>query len=117
MLREIAALLERLLQTGEPGQIDLRSLPLSPAGRGLLRESLGSGEVSASIQALGESTVEESLYPGVWWITHRNLDGDVMAEAIEVAYVPEILSSDPQEASRGLQRLRERLATTRDEEP
>ncbi len=53
LLHEIAALLDRLAQTGEGGSVQLNGLPLQPGDYEALQEALGEGEVSAEIQALG----------------------------------------------------------------
>ena len=91
VLTEIAELLDRLLETGEAGSIDLRSLPLSPADRTWLDERLGVGEVEIVMNAGGESVLSETAYAGVWKVVHRDAEDRVIAELIEVAYVPEIV--------------------------
>jgi hydrogenase-1 operon protein HyaF len=106
VLSELAALADRLASAGEPGAIDLQALPLSPADLAWLRETLGRGEVSATIEAAGPSSVEETGFPGVWWMTHRNANGQVVAELIEVATVPEIVRSARSEAGTSAARLR-----------
>jgi hydrogenase-1 operon protein HyaF len=112
VLREIESLLEQLVATGESGVIDLKGLPMSPADFEVLAGVLGSGEVSATIDAGGESSVRETAFHGVWWVTHRNEDGNVAAEFIEVTRVPEILASQPEDMEAGLMRLRSVLATS-----
>jgi hydrogenase-1 operon protein HyaF len=110
VLHEIATLIERLLNTGEPGRIDLRNLPLSPADVDALRAQLGEGAVQARIDALGESEIGETAFPGVWWIVHRDAGGDVMAELIEVAAVPSIVASPTEDIAAGRERLGRALA-------
>ena len=110
ILCEIATLLERLVSTGEPGAIDLRSLPLSPADRALLLQSLGTGEVDVRLQANGESRMRETAVHGVWWTEHRDSDGVLLATLIEVARVPEILLLDDDDLARGASRLRASVA-------
>lgn len=111
ILREIEALLERLVAGGEAGAIDLRALPLAPADRELLASELGEGEVSASIQANGLSLVRETAYAGVWWVTHRDENDAVVAEFIEVCAIPEVLKSQQADMSNALARLRLRADT------
>lgn len=106
ILREVESLLARLVETGAGGAIDLRGLPLGPADVVLLRETLGQGEASATIDAGGPSTLAETGCTGVWWVTHRNDEGAVVAEYLEVARVPEILLSQPEDMRAGLARLR-----------
>ena len=110
ILREVEALLVRLVETGECGVIDLHGLPMGPADFEVLTRELGTGEVTATLDAGGPSTVRETAYSGVWWITHRD-DGDaVVAEFIEVAGVPDILRSQPEDMQAARQRLQARLA-------
>jgi len=109
LLREIETLLVQLVAQGTGGAIDLQALPLNDADRALLTQTLGVGEVQATVQALGPSEVRETGIHGVWWITHRNHDGQVTAELIEVATTPGILSTHPADARAGLARLRTRL--------
>jgi hydrogenase-1 operon protein HyaF len=109
LLNEVARLLEKLLQTGEGGSIDLAGMPLSGEDYDLLDDVLGEGEVHAEVTALGATEVIEAGVPGVWWITHYNAAEEVMAEFIEVAFCPEILQSPPEDVKEGLEALRARL--------
>lgn len=106
LLHEIASLLEALLAEGRSGTIDLQSLPLTPADRDYLRERLGEGEVRAELHALGPSEIRETAYRGVWWVTHRNADGELCAELIEVTPLPAILQAEQEEIADAVQRLR-----------
>jgi hydrogenase-1 operon protein HyaF len=110
LLREIEALLADLAASGRNGRIDLRSLPLLPGDDARLATALGDGEVDANIQATGLTRVRETGVAGVWWVAHANADGETVAEFIEVALVPEILKTHPEDVRTGLARLRERLA-------
>jgi len=105
LLREIAELANRLLATGEASAIDLRALPLTPADLDWLRETLGQGQVSATLEAEGESILSETVCPGVWWVTHHNENGAVVSEFIEVTYVPELLQAHPDDVKIGLEHL------------
>lgn len=91
VLTEIADMLGRLLETGEEGSIDLRSLPLSPADKVWLDERLGRGEVEINLEAGGRSILTETAYSGVWKVVHHDTDERVVSEFIEVAYVPAIV--------------------------
>jgi hydrogenase-1 operon protein HyaF len=115
VLREIESLLQRLVESGETGTIDLRSLPLSPGGRAILEDTLGQGEVAATVTALGPSQIRETAIGGVWWVIHRNEDGEVAAEFIEVTLIPAILPTRPEDARDGLTKLRARLDTNQQE--
>jgi hydrogenase-1 operon protein HyaF len=109
LLAEIAALLEKLDDNGETGMIDLNSLPLAPGEYEQLRQTLGQGEVSARIEAIGASEIIETHYPGVWWVTHYNVEGDIVANMIEIAWLPEIIKSQPEDVHAGLERLKAQL--------
>lgn len=105
LLREVAELGRRLLATGESAAIDLRALPLTPADLDWLRETLGQGQVMATLEAEGESTLTETVCPGVWWVTHHNEHGAVASEFIEVTLVPELLKAHPDDVKNGLEHL------------
>jgi len=109
LLAELAALLAGLTDSGRPAAIDLRSLPMSPQDRGELERALGEGEVRATIQADGVSIVRETGISGVWWVEHRNARGELMAELLEVAHVPEILASSVDEVAAAARALQARL--------
>lgn len=109
LLHEIEVLLNDLVTTGKPTSIDLRSLPMLPGDYKKLREVLGEGEVSATIEALGPTLVRETAIHGVWWVTHRSADGEVTAEFIEVTHVPDILKTHPADARAAVETLRSRM--------
>ncbi|MDP3420198.1 MAG: hydrogenase expression/formation protein [Thiobacillus sp.] len=105
LLRELAEQVKRLLATGEASAIDLSALPLTPADLDWLREKLGAGEISVTLQANGESTLNETACPGVWWVTHHNERGAVTSQLIEVALVPELVKAHPQDVQIGYEYL------------
>lgn len=109
LLAEIAARLEKLADKGETGMIDLNSLPFAPGEYEQLRQTLGQGEVSARIEAIGPSEIIETRYSGVWWVTHFNVEGDVVADMLEITYIPEIIMSQPADVCAGLELLRAQL--------
>lgn len=106
LLTEVAAHLERLARDGATGSIDLNSLPLAPGEYEQLRQLLGRGEVSIRIEAIGPSEVVETGYPGVWWVTHYNVEGDIVADTLEITAVPAIVGSQQEDIEAGLERLR-----------
>ncbi len=110
LLHEIVGRLERLVETGESGSIDLRGLPLLPGERDALKTVLGEGEVRATLDALGETAIHETRLAGVWWVRHHDRNGEQIAEFIEVTRVPDILKSDPQDMREAGEVLREQLA-------
>lgn len=111
VLHEIQSLLKDLVESGKTAAIDLRSLPLLPGDYEKLKEVLGQGEVSATVDAMGPTQVRETAIHGVWWVTHSNSDATVIAEFIEVTTMPEILRTHPADARAGLDMLHARLAT------
>jgi hydrogenase-1 operon protein HyaF len=112
LLAEIAALLGKLAENGGSGFIDLKSLPLAPGEARQLHDILGRGEVTASIDALGPSEIIETRYPGVWRVLHRNAGGDITADLLEIAHIPEILKAHPDDVRTSRLRVLERLAGT-----
>ena len=105
LLHEIRHALERLAR-GEAGTtIDLRGLPLAPGEEERIETLLGEGEVRAELETLGTTLVQETAYPGVWLVTHRNADDAIVARFIEVTRMPDILMSQPQDIERGISRL------------
>jgi len=109
VLTEVAELLGRLLETGKGDSIDLRSLPLSPADRVWLDEQLGCGEVEISLDAGGHSVLSETAFSGVWKVVHRDMDERVVAELIEVAYVPEIILPTSMDIEKSCNKLQSSL--------
>jgi len=105
LLREIAEMLRRLLGSGESSAIDLQALPLTPADLDWLREQLGEGEIAVILNADGESSLNETACSGVWWVTHRNPNGAVVSEFIEVAFVPEVVKAHHEDVEIGLEHL------------
>lgn len=109
---EIASLLDRLAAHGEAGAIDLRSLPMTSGDRQGLEQLLGAGEVRATIDADGVSSVRETGIAGVWWTEHRDRQGKVLAEIIEICRIPEILVLATDALPAGARLLRERIAAS-----
>lgn len=106
---EIASRLETLHETGEPAAIDIKSLPMAAGEFEAFRQMLGQGEVEFTIELDGQSRIRETAFSGVWWIQHRDPDGQVVAEHIEINYVPDILQSQPEEIGRSADALRAKL--------
>lgn len=110
LLRELAEQVKRLLESGEASAIDLSALPLTPADLDWLRAQLGQGEIAVTLQANGESTLNETACPGIWWVTHHNAQGAVTAQFLEVAFVPELVKAHPQDVALGLETLELRIS-------
>jgi len=105
LLHEIRHALTRLAGGGEGTVIDLQSLPLAPGEENRIEEALGEGEVRAELNALGRSSIVETAYPGVWMITHRNTEDEVIGRFVEVTRFPALLQSQAEDVKAGLQRL------------
>jgi len=109
LLHEIRHALTRLANGEDGTVIDLRSLPLAPGEEKRLEALLGKGEVCAEVDALGPTVVQETLFPGVWFITHCNADGATIARFIEVTRIPELLMSQQEDIDDGIRRLEKEL--------
>ncbi len=105
VLAELLGLVQQHSDVGEESTIDLRSLPMTDADRELLKERLGTGEVSTTINAAGLSIVEETTIPGVWWVRHEGGEGRVAAEQIAVTRIPEILLTHPDDIASAPEKL------------
>ena len=91
LITELRDHLTRLADENETNSIDLRSLPMNEADINELADQLGVGEVKATINSIGSSSIRETAYRGIWWITHYGDDGAVVSELIEITRIPEIL--------------------------
>lgn len=109
VLSEIHAALELLLTTGETTTIDLGAIPFGPGDERVLDEALGVGEIRATLDALGQSVVHETAFPGVWRVDHLDPRGETLSRFVEVTFIPDILKSQHADAEEGLARLAGRL--------
>lgn len=117
ILAEMRYALEKLVSTGESTVIDLRALPFAPGDEEELFLHLGRGEVSAELRALGTSRIWETSFPGVWIVDHADAEGERLALQIEIAEVPTLLRSQPEDMREALERLQRQLKSLgRDEE-
>lgn len=105
VLHELHHALTALQLHGTESAIDISSLPFGAEDEQRLEETLGSGEVEAVLHSLGESRIYETTFPGIWWVEHRNEQGDVTARSIEVTYVPGILKSQEEDVATACERL------------
>jgi hydrogenase-1 operon protein HyaF len=106
ILNEVVHAIDRLMEDDEPTVIDLASLPFAPGELEQLEDFLGVGELTAELDALGKSRIRESMYPGVWWLEHRNTADEVVGRYIEITRTPEILMSQDADIGAGRARLR-----------
>lgn len=91
VMNELSDHLKRLADEGETNIVDLLSLPMTEADINELADMLGVGEVKATISSIGTSSIRETAYRGIWWVTHYGDDEKVVSELIEITQVPEIL--------------------------
>lgn len=109
ILNEVVHALDRLLDDNETTVIDLAGLPFGPGEIEELENELGTGEITAELDALGRSLIKETVYPGVWWLEHRNTDGETAGRYIEITHVPEILKAQEADIGAGRAQLHERV--------
>jgi len=107
LLMEVADLLQNFLAHDRPDSIDLLGLPLSAACLAALEQRLGQGEISATLRICGESETRETGYPGVWWTSHADETGRIVAMLIEVTDVPHILRAGKADMAHGHARLQQ----------
>ena len=100
-----------LLESGNTSIIDLRSIPLAPGEEETIINALGQGEVHARLDALGRSDIYETVYSGVWLVTHYNENETVVGRFIEVTELPDILKSQREDMSDALKELTQELET------
>lgn len=109
ILSEVLEALGQLVETGKTRVIDLGAIPFTGGDEKIMQEMLGDGEVSAVLNAMGESHIQETAIPGVWRVDHYDLNGEVQARFIEITTMPDILRTQPEDAARGHEMLTERL--------
>lgn len=109
ILHQVRHALDQFLHTDEAGIIDLRSIPLTAGEEQNIIDALGHGEVHAHLDALGKSEIYETLYAGVWLITHYNEEDEVVSRFIEINAIPDILKSQHEDMSLAVNRLAQDL--------
>lgn len=108
ILYEIESRLQALANSREITGIELRGM-ITPGEVAGLKAFLGEGQVMARVNALGQTLVQETAVPGVWWVTHYNGNDEIISLIIEVAPIPELLLADAVDIRAGLRQLRPRL--------
>ena len=111
ILHEIRHALLDLLDSGNTSIIDLRSIPLAPGEEETIINALGQGEVHARLDVLGRSDIYETLYSGVWLVTHYNENEAVVGRFIEITELPDILKSQREDMTDALKELTQELET------
>jgi hydrogenase-1 operon protein HyaF len=96
-LRRVAEACRRCAATGEGASFPLEAL--DAANRALVHETLGDGEVSATLDGAPRLAAQEAVFAGVW----RVREGD--AQTVEVGAIPARVlarAHEPVEPARGL---------------
>lgn len=109
LLHEIRHALKRVADGQDGTIIDLRSLPLAPGEDDRIETILGKGELHAELDALGPTVIQETSYAGVWLVTHRNTEGEIVARFIEVTRLPDILKSQDEDIELAIRKLQDEL--------
>ena len=109
LLGELQDMLSALAERGEENRIDIRSLPMGPQDYEFLKQFLGNGEVSATVNALGLSEIKETRFSGIWWSVHYNSHDEIMAELIEVTKLPDIIKTQTPDLNDSTESLRSYL--------
>lgn len=112
LLHEIKHALADLIASGKTHIIDLRSIPLAPGEEAKIISALGIGEVQAQLNAMGPSEITETQYAGVWLVTHRNDENEIVSRFIEITRLPDILSSQAEDIEDGYAQLSANLSKT-----
>lgn len=106
LLQQIEQALQVLIEHGGEELIDLGSMPFSEQDERDLRETLGHGEVKATIDAFGPTLVEETGFPGVWLVEHKDVEGRRLTLHLEIARIPGMLITPEDDLVDGLAALR-----------
>ena len=109
LLHEIRHALDRLATSNEKTVIDLRALPLAPGEEARIEGALGIGEVHAEMDALGPTNVQETAFSGVWLVTHRNPEHEIIGRFVEICRVPEILLAQDEDIAGSVKQLKQQL--------
>jgi hydrogenase-1 operon protein HyaF len=117
LLHEIFHALHRLHDSGASTTLDLLAMPFGPGDESRLLDFLGNGELSAQLDAMGQSSIRESRFSGVWIIEHKSAGGQRVAFQIEITRLPAILETQPEDIGTGLDALQEALEILKAGEP
>ena len=106
VLLQIEQALQDLNEQAAETIIDLGAMPFSEQDERDLRDSLGLGEVSATLDAFGPTLIQETAYPGVWLIEHQDAEQRRLTLHLEVARIPAILITPQDDLADSLAALR-----------
>ncbi len=105
ILHEIRHALDLLIEKNQTTTIDLRSIPMAPGEEAKIEAILGEGEISVKLNALGPSEMVETGIPGVWLVTHYNMEKEVLGKFIEITKVPSLVATQEEDLTEGLAKL------------
>lgn len=108
VLDDIKLALQHLLETGEETIIDLTNHPCDEKCEQALKNILGKGDVTASLNIFGEDSIIETGIHGVWWVYHINDRGDILTRALYITYVPSLLPAQRDDVEYGINVLSRR---------
>jgi hydrogenase-1 operon protein HyaF len=109
ILHEILYALQHFAHQGVTKCIDLRAIPFGPGDEEALLHQLGCGEISLTLDSLGESAIWETGYSGVWVIDHRNATGERIALQIEIGKIPQIVLAQHEDILDAIEQLEKQL--------
>ena len=108
LLSDIKLALQHLLDTGEETIIDFTNYPCSEKCEQALKNILGRGDVTASLNIFGCDSIMETGIHGVWWVYHLNDLGAILTKSLYIAYVPSILPAQRDDIEYGINVLSRR---------
>lgn len=111
ILHEIHQALRILQSQLKPTTIDLQAIPFAPGEEAKFVKILGRGEVTMTIDALGESTITETGFSGVWLVEHKNEQDERIAFQLEIAEIPALALTPKSEIAVSERRLANQLET------
>jgi hydrogenase-1 operon protein HyaF len=85
-------------------------MPFGPGDEAYLLQTLGTGEVTARINAIGWTEIKETAFAGIWLVEHRSPEDARLAFHIEVAEVPFLLRTPKEDLEAARRRLETSLA-------
>ncbi len=109
VLHQIRHALAALQASGQSTTIDLSAIPFGPGDKEHLLSSLGKGEVTATIDALGGTRISETAFSGVWLIEYLTPEGNSLVNHIEVTRIPTMLSTPAEDLQDSLEKLQQQL--------
>ena len=91
LLIQVEQALAKLRDDGRDTVIDLGSMPFSEQDEADLRELLGNGEVSATLDAFGPTLIQETRFAGVWLVEHKDAEQRRLTLHLQITRIPDLL--------------------------